>query len=73
MGQSLKCTVKHQFRLLNSILIFPEIVDYEIRRELLRAGKTKGIKKLDSFRNESRIEQMSLDSLNCFGRNPFPY
>ena len=33
------------------ILIFPEIVDYEIRRELLRAGKTKGIKKLDQLKN----------------------
>lgn len=28
-------------------LILPEIADYEVRRELLRAGKIKGIRKLD--------------------------
>ncbi len=29
----------------------PEVIDYELRRELLRAGKTKGIAKLDSLKS----------------------
>jgi predicted nucleic acid-binding protein len=31
-------------------LYVPEVIDYELRRELLRAGKTKSIAKLDSFK-----------------------
>ena len=30
-------------------VMLPEIVDYEIRRELLRAGKVKGVAKLDAL------------------------
>ena len=32
-------------------LYIPEVIDYEIRRELLRAGKTKGIAKLDNLKS----------------------
>ena len=32
-------------------VMVPEIADYEIRRELLRAGKTRGIAKLDAIAN----------------------
>ncbi len=31
-------------------LYLPEVIDYELRRELLRAGKTRGIAKLDSLK-----------------------
>lgn len=30
----------------------PEIADYEVRRELLRAGKTKGVARLDQLASE---------------------
>jgi predicted nucleic acid-binding protein len=33
-------------------VILPEIIDYEIRRELLRANKVSGIKKLDQLKSE---------------------
>lgn len=33
-------------------VILPEIIDYEIRRELLRANKLSGIKKLDQLKLE---------------------
>lgn len=37
-------------------LVVPSIADYEVRRELLRAGKTKGIALLDTF-NEARADR----------------
>jgi len=33
------------------MVILPEIADYEVRRELIRAGKDRGIRKLDLFKN----------------------
>ena len=47
----------------NYILIFPEIVDYEIRRELLRAGKTKGIKKLDQLKTIIRYLPLNTETM----------
>ncbi|KKJ00523.1 nuclease [Prochlorothrix hollandica PCC 9006 = CALU 1027] len=36
---------------LGNRVIIPEIADYEVRRELLRANKTKGIARLDDLVN----------------------
>ncbi len=33
----------------------PEVIDYELRRELLRAGKTNSVKKLDDLRTLFRF------------------
>ena len=33
------------------MVILSEIADYEVRRELIRAGKENGLKKLDKFKN----------------------
>lgn len=34
-----------------SRIVIPEIADYEVRRELLRANKTKGVARLDELAN----------------------
>ena len=31
-------------------ILVPEIADYEVRRELIRAGKTKGLARLDELK-----------------------
>ena len=39
-------------------MILPEIADYEVRRELLRAKKTRGLAHLDALGN--RLEYLSI-------------
>ena len=38
-----------------SEIYIPEIANYEVRRELLRAGKTKGIKRLDELKAKTNV------------------
>lgn len=48
--ESMACTQWLQTHLRSrSRIIIPEIADYEVRRELLRANKTKGIARLDDL------------------------
>jgi predicted nucleic acid-binding protein len=41
-------------------IIIPEIAGYEVRRELLRAGKRKGLERLDHLKRE--LTYLPLDS-----------
>jgi predicted nucleic acid-binding protein len=45
----------------NARVIIPEIADYEIRRELLRANKSKGLAHLDAL--ESLLEYLPLTTI----------
>ncbi len=48
--ESMACAQWLQIHLrAESRIIIPEIADYEVRRELLRANKTKGIARLDDL------------------------
>ena len=44
-------------------VIFPEIADYEVRRELLRANKIKGIKHLDELANLIEYLPITTDAM----------
>ncbi|MDG2991441.1 hypothetical protein L3556_10940 [Candidatus Synechococcus calcipolaris G9] len=49
-AESIACTQWLQSHIMSfSRVIVPEIADYEVRRELLRANKTKGIARLDEL------------------------
>ena len=46
------------------IVMLPEIADYEVRRELIREGKTAGIRRLDQLK--SQIPYRPLTTEVCF-------
>ena len=44
-------------------IYIPEVIDYEVRRELLRAAKTSGIAKLDSLKSTLRYLPITTSSM----------
>ena len=44
-------------------LYLPEVIDYEIRRELVRAKKTAGISKLNAFKGTLRYLPLTTDTM----------
>ena len=43
----------------NALIVVPEIADYEVRRELIRARKTRGLLHLDAFINLTLYEPLT--------------
>jgi predicted nucleic acid-binding protein len=44
-------------------VVVPEIADYEVRRELLRAGKNKSINRLDALAKATQYLPLSTDAM----------
>jgi toxin FitB len=44
-------------------VVLPEIADYEVRRELLRAGRSKGIKRLDQLKTRLIYLPITTDAM----------
>ncbi len=44
-------------------VLIPEVADYEVRRELLRAGRERGIERLDSLRGSLSFVPISSDAM----------
>lgn len=62
--ESLACNCWLQTLIKAAIrVILPEIADYEVRRELLRANKIKGIKRLDELANLIEYLPITTDAM----------
>jgi predicted nucleic acid-binding protein len=62
--ESLACNCWLQILIKAAIrVILPEIADYEVRRELLRANKIKGIKRLDELANLIEYLAITTDAM----------
>jgi predicted nucleic acid-binding protein len=44
-------------------VVVPEVADYEVRRELLRAGRSKGIKRLDQLKTRLSYLPITTDAM----------
>ncbi len=44
-------------------IVIPEIADYEVRRELLRAGKQKGVERLDELKASLTYVPITTDAM----------
>jgi predicted nucleic acid-binding protein len=45
------------------VVCIPEIADHEVRRELLRAGKTKGLKRLDDLKSSLQYLPITTEAM----------
>ena len=50
-------------------VVVPEIADYEVRRELIRARRTAGIARLDAL--ISHVEYLAITTPRCVARQKF--
>ena len=44
-------------------VVVPEVADYEVRRELLRAGRSKGVKRLDQLKTRLTYLPITTDAM----------
>jgi predicted nucleic acid-binding protein len=61
-GETKACNRWLQTLLTKGVLVYvPEIADYEVRRELLRANKNEGIRRLDQLQQTIRYLPITTD------------
>ena len=46
-------------------VLIPEIADYEVRRELLRAGRSKGVERLDELKATLGFVPITSEAMLC--------